>query len=117
MSKAAPMTDCIAVVTTTASRDEALRLAHALVERQLAACVQVVGPIESVYRWQGAVEQAAEWQCWIKTVRGNFAPVEEAIRSLHSYEVPEILAVPIVAGSADYLTWLCRETIVAQPGA
>jgi len=100
----------IQVVTTAASADEARRIATALVEERLAACVQIVGPIESIYRWQGKVETAAEWQCWIKTRRQHYALLEAAIRRLHSYEVPEILAVPIVAGSEAYLKWLTDET-------
>ena len=98
------------VVTTASSADEARRIATALVEERLAACVQIVGPIESIYRWQGKVETAAEWQCWIKTRRQHFGAVEAAIRRLHSYEVPEILAVPILAGSEPYLKWLSDET-------
>jgi len=98
------------VVTTAASADEARRIATALVEERLAACVQIVGPIESIYRWQGKVETAAELQCWIKTRRQHYALLEAAIRRLHSYEVPEILAVPIVAGSEAYLKWLTDET-------
>jgi|SRR6476661_6058416 periplasmic divalent cation tolerance protein len=100
----------IQVVTTVASADEARRLATALVEERLAACVQIVGPIESIYRWQGKVETATEWQCWIKTRRERYDALEATIRRLHSYEVPEILAVPIVAGSEAYLKWLTDET-------
>ena len=86
------------------------KIGAALVEKRLAACVQIVGPIESVYRWQGKIETAAEWQCWIKTRRQLFEQIELAIRELHSYEVPEILAVPIAQGSAAYLSWLGEET-------
>jgi periplasmic divalent cation tolerance protein len=100
----------IQVVTTAPSADEARRIATALVEERLAACVQIVGPIESIYRWQGKVETAAEWQCWIKTRRQQFDSVEAAIRRLHSYELPEILAMPIAAGSEQYLKWLSHET-------
>ena len=96
----------IQVVTTTGSADEARRIATSLVEGKLAACVQIVGPIESIYRWQGKVENATEWQCWIKTRRAHYDAIEAAIRRWHSYEVPEILAVPIVAGSEAYLKWL-----------
>jgi periplasmic divalent cation tolerance protein len=100
----------IQVLTTTASAEEARRIGGTLVEEHLAACVQIVGPIESIYRWQGEVEQASEWQCWIKTRRQQFEAVEAAICRLHSYEVPEILALPIVAGSEAYLRWLADET-------
>lgn len=98
------------ILTTAASADEARRIATALVEERLAACVQIVGPIESIYRWEGKVETATEWQCWIKTRRHHYDAVEAAIRRLHSYEVPEILAMPIVAGSEAYLKWLSKET-------
>ena len=104
------MAELIQVVTTTASEDEARRIAAALVERRLAACVQIVGPITSVYRWQGAVETSQEWQCAIKTRRDLYADVEAAIVELHSYDVPEVLAVPIIAGSPGYLAWVETET-------
>jgi len=102
--------DYVQVVTTASSADEARRIATALVEERLAACVQIVGPIESIYRWQGNVETATEWQCWIKTRRQHYDSVEAAIRRLHSYEVPEILAMPIAAGSEAYLKWISDET-------
>jgi periplasmic divalent cation tolerance protein len=100
------MADFIQVLTTTDSKNLAKQIGGALVERRLAACVQVVGPIASIYRWQGKIETAEEWQCWIKTTRQRFAAVEQAIRELHTYSVPEILAIPVVAGSAAYLQWL-----------
>jgi periplasmic divalent cation tolerance protein len=100
----------IQVVTTTPLREEAERIARELVEARLAACAQVVGPIASTYRWQGKIETAEEWQCWVKTRGELFARIEEAIRRTHPYEVPEILAVPVVAGSAAYLGWLEAET-------
>ena len=104
------MTDFIQVATTTESNEEAQRIARALVERRLAACVHVAGPIRSVYWWQGQLETAEEWRLQIKSRRELFESLERAIRELHSYDVPEILAVPIVAGSEDYLDWLKRET-------
>jgi len=100
----------IQVVTTTARREEAELIARDLVEKRLAACAQVVGPIRSTYRWQGKIESDEEWQCWCKTRGELYARVEEAIRALHPYEVPEILAVPVVAGSERYLAWLDAET-------
>ncbi len=103
------MTDVIQVVTTTASQAEAERIAQALVERQLAACVQISGPITSVYRWQGKIETSAEWHCTIKTRMAHYGAVESAIRELHSYDVPEILALGVVAGSESYLDWLRGE--------
>jgi periplasmic divalent cation tolerance protein len=99
----------IQVITTTARKDEAERMAAALVEARLAACVQIVGPITSIYRWQGKLEQSQEWQCWIKSREDLFDKLAEAIRAVHPYEVPEILAVPVVAGSQAYLNWLGQE--------
>lgn len=104
------MTDCIQVVTTTARREDADRIARALVETRLAACVQVLGPITSTYRWQGKIETSEEWQCWAKTRSDLYDRIEQAIARLHPYEVPEILALPVLAGSAAYLTWLRGET-------
>lgn len=103
------MAEFIQVLTTIDSRELADSLGRALVERRLAACVQIAGPVKSVYRWQGRIETAEEWQCWIKTTRERFAAVERAIRELHTYSVPEIIVMPIVAGSADYLKWLADE--------
>jgi periplasmic divalent cation tolerance protein len=91
------------VLTTVASEAEAEKIGATLVERHLAACVQTIGPITSRYRWQGKVEQAEEWQCLAKTEAGRYPEVEDAIRELHSYEEPEIVANPILAGSAGYL--------------
>ena len=103
------MTDYIQVVTTTERREDAERIARALVEARLAACVQVTGPITSTYRWHGQIETAQEWQCWAKSRRELFERIEQAIRRVHPYEVPEILAIPVLAGSADYLAWLDGE--------
>jgi periplasmic divalent cation tolerance protein len=94
------------VMTTAGSEEEAGRIAALLVERRLAACVQVVGPIASRYRWQGEVEEAREWQCLAKTTGAAYKAVEAAIREAHSYDEPEIIATPIVAGSAGYLAWI-----------
>lgn len=104
--------DIIQVITTTASSADARRIAGALVERRLAACVQIVGPIQSIYRWEGKMETSEEFQCWIKTRAAHYDRVEQAIRELHSYEVPEILAVPVVNGGQAYLDWLRQETAV-----
>jgi len=104
------MGDFIQVTTTASSKEEAEKIARALLGIRLAACVQVVGPIESHYWWQGKIEHAAEWLCIIKTRRGKFPAVESAIRANHSYEVPEIVACPIEGGSEPYLQWLRNET-------
>ena len=100
------MADYLQVTTTAGSEEEAEQLGAALVERRLAACVQVIGPISSHYRWQGKIETAREWMCVAKTSAARYAELETAIRDLHSYEEPEIVAAPIVAGSAGYLDWL-----------
>jgi periplasmic divalent cation tolerance protein len=96
----------IQVTTTTEKREDAERIARSLVETRLAACVQILGPIESIYRWKGKIETAVEWLCLIKSREENFGAIEHAIRSLHLYETPEIIAVPVAAGSRDYLDWL-----------
>lgn len=98
--------DAYQVTTTVPSREDAERIAAALVERRLAACVQIIGPIRSVYRWQGQIEQADEWLCVVKTTSETYPAVETAIRELHSYECPEVIATPVTHGSPDYLRWL-----------
>jgi len=97
------------IITTTENAEEADKIAQHLITEKLAACVQILGPIKSIYRWKGKIEQSGEWICFIKTKEELFAPVEKAIKSLHSYETPEIIAVPISLGSADYLNWLKNE--------
>jgi len=100
------MTDKRIVLSTAGSKEEAQRIAHALVERQIAACVNVSGPIESVYRWEGAIENAQEWLMIIKTTSAAFERVRDTIRALHSYELPECILLPIENGSAEYLDWI-----------
>lgn len=109
------MTEFVEIVTTTANREEAQRIAQDLVARKLAACVQVAGPVTSVYWWQGALETAEEWQLAIKTRRELYAAVEATIHELHSYEVPQILAFPVLEGSRRYLDWLAREATGTHP--
>ncbi len=103
------MTDYIQVVTTTEREEDAAAIARALVEEQLAACVQVLGPISSTYRWKGQIETAREWQCWAKSRRSLFDELRQTICRLHPYDVPEILALPILDGSPEYLDWLAAE--------
>ncbi|HLK32011.1 MAG TPA: divalent-cation tolerance protein CutA [Terriglobales bacterium] len=105
------MTDKKIVLTAAGSRAEAEKLAQALVDRRLAACVNLVGPVHSVYRWQGKVETAAEHLLIIKTTAALFGSVAAVIRELHSYDLPECIQLPIEAGSADYLKWI-EESIV-----
>lgn len=98
--------DAIVVLMTAASGEEAARLADLLVGAHLAACVQIFPEMESVYRWEGKIERQAEVLLLAKTTRSKFDDLEREVRALHSYETPEIVAVPIVAGSAPYLEWL-----------
>jgi periplasmic divalent cation tolerance protein len=100
------LTGPVQVLTTAGSEEEAERIGDVLVEARLAACVQVIGPIVSRYRWQGELERATEWQCLAKTQAALYPAVEEAIRAAHSYEEPEILAIPVLTGSAGYLAWI-----------
>jgi periplasmic divalent cation tolerance protein len=103
------MTDIIEVVTTVENQEQAQAMARRLVAARLAACVQIDGPLESIYHWQGNMESATEWRCTIKTQRGLFSRVEELIRQQHTYEVPEILARPIVTGNESYIAWMNDE--------
>ena len=100
------MTDKRIVLTTAGSEDEARKISHHLVENRLAACVNVIPGVESIYRWQGKVESAAEWLLLIKTTSQKFPAVRDAIAALHSYEVSECVMFPIEDGSAAYLQWL-----------
>jgi periplasmic divalent cation tolerance protein len=100
------MTDRRLVLTTCGSLEEARSIAHTLVERQLAACVNIAPQIESVYRWKGEVETASEWLLVIKTTAVAFNRLREALSELHSYEVPECIEIVIEDGSAPYLKWI-----------
>jgi periplasmic divalent cation tolerance protein len=103
------MSDKIVVLTTCASGEEAEKIARALVERRLAACVNVLPQARSFYRWKGALEDAAEWLLLIKSKRERFDQLRAALAALHSYEVPEIIALGVVDGSPAYLDWLEAE--------
>ncbi len=107
------MTAAIQDDTTVAEQAEAKRIAAALVAKQLAACVQVSGPVESTYRWKDQIEKSQEWVCTIKTQHSLFDDVASAIRELHAYNEPEIIALPIVDGSQGYLDWISQS--VASP--
>jgi periplasmic divalent cation tolerance protein len=104
------MSDARIVLTTTGSQEEARKIAHALVERRLAACVNIVPQIESVYRWQGKVETAAEWLLLIKTQAGSFERVRDTVKQLHSYDLPECVMLEVAAGSNEYLNWIAENT-------
>jgi len=100
------MTDNLLIFTTTASDAEARKVATTLVERRLAACVNIMPRVASVYRWQGQVEAAEEFLLIIKTVKAKQSQVQSAIRELHSYELPECIAIEVEGGSAEYLEWI-----------
>ncbi|MCL4402776.1 MAG: divalent-cation tolerance protein CutA [Acidobacteria bacterium] len=100
------MTDKIVVLSTCGSTEEAEKIARELVENRLAACVNVISGVHSVYRWQGAVESATEALLLIKSSRDRFESLCGALQKMHSYQVPEVLALSVVEGSANYLNWL-----------
>lgn len=103
---AAQRTEALLVLTTTDSAEAAAQLSQQLVEQNLAACVQIVAPIKSVYRWQGKIETASEFLLLIKTTCATYPALAAQLKVLHNYQTPEIIALPVVAGSSDYLTWL-----------
>ena len=104
------MEQALLVLTNLADMASAQALARALVERRLAACVNVLPAVQSTYRWNGAVEEAAEVTLLIKTTAARYGELEQAIRALHPYELPEVIAVPVSAGSPAYLGWIAQET-------
>jgi periplasmic divalent cation tolerance protein len=100
------MTDVVLVITTCPDEAVAARIAELAVNEGLAACAQVQGPVRSTFRWQNAVDHATEWYCHLKTTSHRYPALESRICALHPYEVPEIVAVPVVSGSAAYLRWV-----------
>jgi periplasmic divalent cation tolerance protein len=102
------MTNKRIVLTTAGSAEEAHRIAHVLVQRRLAACVNIVPQVASVYRWQGKVEEAREWLLVVKTTAAAFSQVREAIAEIHSYELPECICLTIEDGSPVYLQWIAE---------
>jgi periplasmic divalent cation tolerance protein len=104
------VTDAIVVLVTAPGADEAARIARAVVEERLAACGNVVPGLRSIYRWQGAVQEDAEALLVLKTTRDRFEALRARVLALHPYEVPEVIALPIEAGSAPYLAWIAAET-------
>jgi periplasmic divalent cation tolerance protein len=110
------MTDKRIVLTTAASEEEARKIARHLVERRLAACVNIVPEVTSIYRWQGKIEEAREWFLIIKTTAAAFGQVREAITELHSYDLPECICLPIEDGSLAYLEWIAESVSAGEFG-
>jgi len=99
----------IQIFTTVAKKSDAERIAKVLSDQKLSACTQIVGPIISVYRWKGKTEKSQEWLLVIKTKRMLYKSIEKAIKNIHPYELPEIIAIPIIKGSREYLGWIQKE--------
>ncbi len=104
------LADHVIVATMTISEEAARALAVGAIDARLGACAQIVGPITSVFRWNGEVQTEQEWRLEIKTTADRVAALTAHIKSNHSYDVPEIIATPIIGGSAEYLSWLVAET-------
>jgi periplasmic divalent cation tolerance protein len=104
------MTDIVLILTTVPARDQGEAIARALVEETLAACVNILPPMTSIYRWRGAVERESECQIVIKTTRGRIAAIQARVKALHSYDLPEFIVLPVVDGSEGYLEWVRAET-------
>ena len=104
------MSETIIVLVTCGSEEEAVKISNALVEERLAACVNLISPVRSVYRWEEKIWDEKEWLLIIKTQRKRFQEIETRVKSLHSYSVPEIISLPIVEGSSSYLNWLMEMT-------
>jgi periplasmic divalent cation tolerance protein len=98
--------ESIIVLVTCGSEEEAIKIAQSLVEERLAACVNLVSPVRSIYRWEGKIWDEKEWILIIKTQKQRFEKLERKVKSLHSYSVPEIIGLPIIEGSSSYLDWL-----------
>jgi periplasmic divalent cation tolerance protein len=108
-------TPLLLVLTGTSSREEAQAIADAAIARRLAAAAQVIGPVASTYRWDQQITHSEEWLCLLKTSRARYDALEQAIRALHSYELPGILAVSIAAGSEPYLAWIAQALQPNEP--
>ncbi len=104
------MTDIVQLTTTVDSKSRAIQLAETIVTERLAACAQVQGPIESVYRWQGKIDSATEWYCHFKTTKLLVERLRTRVVKLHPYETPEVIVVPVIDGHPPYLDWVASET-------
>jgi len=109
------MTDVLLVLTTLPDKASADTLAARLIEENLAACVSILAPCESIYRWQGAIETAREIPLFIKTLRDRYPALEAAIRALHPFEIPELIALPVTHGSSAYLDWVAASVTMPNP--
>lgn len=103
------------VLSTTDSEASAAELANGIVRERLAACVQIVGPITSVFPWEGDVQQDTEWQLWIKTAGDRLEALSRWVQANHPYDVPELVALPVLGGSSEYLKWVTDETRPVRP--
>jgi len=101
--------ESIMILTTTGSEHEAEEISKKLIEQNLGACVQIYGPIKSTYLWEGDLVESEEWMCFVKTRSDRFKDVERKIKDIHSYENPEIIALPIIQGSEEYLEWIDKK--------
>ncbi len=99
----------IQVSTTVAKKSDAERIAKFLLDKKLSVCTQIIGPITSVYKWKGKLEKSKEWLCIIKTKKTLYKRIEKAIKNVHPYKLPEIVATPIIEGSREYLEWMQKE--------
>ena len=111
------MTDVVVILTTVPDAEAADTIARTLVEEQLAACVNILPPMTSFYRWQGAVERETEQQLVIKTIRARVPAVQSRISEIHPYELPEFVVFAVVDGSTGYLEWIIKETSAGLPDA
>lgn len=104
------MTEYLQVITTTNTEEEARKIQRLLVEERAAACAQIIGPISSLYWWEGKIEEVGEWICLAKAKARDYPGIESLIKENHSYSMPEILAIPVSAGNNDYLAWISEVT-------
>ncbi|MCL2160987.1 MAG: divalent-cation tolerance protein CutA [Betaproteobacteria bacterium] len=109
------MTEVLLVLTTLPDRASADTLAARLVEENLAACVNILSPCDSVYRWQGVIETASEIPLLIKTTRARYPAIEAALQALHPYEIPELIALPVTCGLPAYLDWVVASVTMSDP--
>lgn len=101
----------IQILMTTPKKQEAEKIANSLLEKKLAACIQIIGPIISIYKWKGKKEKTKEWICFIKSPQKNYPKIEKLIKQKHPYKTPEIISMPIIKGNKNYLNWIDTETL------